>query len=79
MCLSVWAIQKLSKPQHARQMHEMFGCQMTPVIFVALWFMPVLRHDNSGFFFEDFRAIQFGHFGIFLPSDLHFAFCLFDL
>ena len=52
---SLWAIQKLSKPQHARQMHEMFGCQMARVIFVVLWSAPARRWNDNWGCFEDFQ------------------------
>lgn len=56
---SLWATQKLSKPQHAQQMHDMFVRQMTRVIFVVLWSVPVQWNDNRGLF-EDFYAKQSG-------------------
>lgn len=71
MWFSLWAIQKLSKPQHARQMHEMFGCQMTLVIFVVLWSVPAPWNDNRGLF-DDFHASRgFFFFGLWQNVELN--------
>lgn len=87
LVLSLWAIQKLSKPQHARQMHGMFGRQMTLVIFVVLRSVPEQWNDNRGLF-EEFvhqpvwvlgwtqsfiRAQQDLYKANYLASHLHFG------
>lgn len=85
--LSVWAMQKLSKPQHARQMHDMFGCQMTLVICVALWFVPVLWNDNEDCLkmpasldiLAEFWALSKCVWFVDNKFGLAFAFWLFDL
>lgn len=63
---AVWATHKLSKALHARQMREMFECQMTRVISVVLWFVPARWNDNGG----SFKFLHTNYFGLLLLRGL---------